>query len=105
MRRLADAERTPRAVTGPRSHPDDPFLIMYTSGTTANPKGCVLTSGALVLNALAIVDRLEIPGDDVWWDPLPMFHMGGIMLDVLGVRRRRSRSSARPTSRPSRRSN
>jgi fatty-acyl-CoA synthase len=63
-----------------RVHPDDPFLIMYTSGTTANPKGCVLTSGALVLNALAIVDRLEIPGDDVWWDPLPMFHMGGIML-------------------------
>jgi fatty-acyl-CoA synthase len=59
---------------------DDSLLIMYTSGTTANPKGCVLTNGGLVLNARAIVDRLEIPGDDVWWDPLPMFHMGGIML-------------------------
>jgi fatty-acyl-CoA synthase len=60
--------------------PDDPFLIMYTSGTTANPKGCVLTTHALVLNALAIVERLEIPAEDRWWDPLPMFHMGGIML-------------------------
>jgi len=60
--------------------PDDPFLIMYTSGTTANPKGCVLTSRGLVDNAAAIVDRLQIPADDVWWNPLPMFHMGGIML-------------------------
>jgi acyl-CoA synthetase (AMP-forming)/AMP-acid ligase II len=60
--------------------PDDPLLIMYTSGTTANPKGCVLTSRGIVDNAAAIVDRLEIPADDVWWDPLPMFHMGGLML-------------------------
>jgi fatty-acyl-CoA synthase len=60
--------------------PDNPFLIMYTSGTTANPKGCVLTNKALVLNALAIADRLQIPDGEIWWDPLPMFHMGGIML-------------------------
>ena len=75
----ADARSGPLAAENPLQA-DDPFLIMYTSGTTANPKGCVLTSGALVLNALAIVDRLEIPKEDVWWDPLPMFHMGGIML-------------------------
>ena len=67
--------------TGPDDPaPEDPFLIMYTSGTTANPKGCVLTSQALVLNAHAIVDRLQIPEGETWWDPLPMFHMGGIML-------------------------
>lgn len=79
---LASASGTddPPGSAEAESGPEDPLLIMYTSGTTANPKGCVLTSGALVLNALAIVDRLEIPGDDVWWDPLPMFHMGGIML-------------------------
>jgi acyl-CoA synthetase (AMP-forming)/AMP-acid ligase II len=71
------ADGAPHVAT-PR--PDDPFLIMYTSGTTANPKGCVLTSGSIVSNAAAIVDRLEIPADDVWWDPLPMFHMGAFML-------------------------
>jgi fatty-acyl-CoA synthase len=59
---------------------EEPFLMMYTSGTTANPKGCVFTTGAIAQNAMAIVDRLEIPADDVWWDPLPMFHMGGLML-------------------------
>ena len=76
---LSGSDRVP-PVGEREPEPDDPFLIMYTSGTTANPKGCVLTSHALVLNALAIVERLEIPAEDRWWDPLPMFHMGGIML-------------------------
>jgi fatty-acyl-CoA synthase len=67
-------------ASGTGHDPDAPLLIMYTSGTTANPKGCVLTSGALAHNARAIVERLEIPVGDVWWDPLPMFHLGGIML-------------------------
>ena len=58
----------------------DAQLIMYTSGTTANPKGCVLSHRAMVLNSHAMVERLEVPDGDRWWDPLPMFHMGGIML-------------------------
>jgi acyl-CoA synthetase (AMP-forming)/AMP-acid ligase II len=59
---------------------DEPLLIMYTSGTTAHPKGCVFTNNAIALNAGAIVRRLEIPDGDCWWNPLPFFHMGGIML-------------------------
>jgi fatty-acyl-CoA synthase len=55
-------------------------LIMYTSGTTANPKGCVISNQAMVLNSLAIVERLRVPESDRWWDPLPLFHMGGLML-------------------------
>ena len=57
-----------------------PLLIMYTSGTTAYPKGCVISNGSFAHNALAIAERLEIDDDDRWWDPLPLFHMGGIML-------------------------
>jgi fatty-acyl-CoA synthase len=68
------------AADSPRPRAEAPLLIMYTSGTTASPKGCVLNSGGVTRNALAIVDRLAIPDGDVWWDPLPMFHMGGIML-------------------------
>jgi fatty-acyl-CoA synthase len=60
--------------------PDDPFAIMYTSGTTAHPKGCVLTNAAFTSNAFAVAQRLRIPPDDRWWDPLPMFHLGGILL-------------------------
>jgi acyl-CoA synthetase (AMP-forming)/AMP-acid ligase II len=76
-----DLDGTTVGTGGGRApRPDDPLLIMYTSGTTAHPKGCVFTSHALALNAAAIVRRLEIPDGDRWWDPLPLFHMGGIML-------------------------
>lgn len=60
--------------------PDAPLLIMYTSGTTSNTKGCVIGNGGLVSNCEIIAEALEVPTDDVWWDPLPMFHMGGILL-------------------------
>jgi fatty-acyl-CoA synthase len=60
--------------------PEDPFAIMYTSGTTAHPKGCILTNAAFTANAYAVAKRFEIPEDDRWWNPLPMFHLGGLLL-------------------------
>lgn len=78
----AEADRSSAKAGGERrsTTADDPLLIMYTSGTTAHPKGCVFTNNAIALNAGAIVTRLEIPDGDCWWNPLPLFHMGGIML-------------------------
>jgi len=60
--------------------PDDPALILYTSGTTAHPKGCMLSHRAIVLDARGIAERFAIPPGDRWWDPLPMFHAGALML-------------------------
>jgi acyl-CoA synthetase (AMP-forming)/AMP-acid ligase II len=68
------------AVPSSEPTPDDPLVIMYTSGTTAHPKGCVIPNYAFSANAYAVAKRLEIPSGDRWWDPLPLFHMGGIML-------------------------
>jgi fatty-acyl-CoA synthase len=60
--------------------PDDTWVIMYTSGTTATPKGCMLSHRAIVLDALGVAERFRIPPSDRWWDPLPLFHSAGIML-------------------------
>jgi fatty-acyl-CoA synthase len=60
--------------------PDAPLVIMYTSGTTSMAKGCVLSNGAVTSNARHTAERFEIPSDDRWWNPLPMFHMGSILL-------------------------
>jgi fatty-acyl-CoA synthase len=68
----------PEPVDGPGA--DDPALILYTSGTTAHPKGCMLSHRAIVLDAQGIAERFRIPADDRWWDPLPMFHAGALML-------------------------
>ena len=54
----------------------DLAAILYTSGTTANPKGCLHTHEALVRNAMITGrTRFLLEPDDRFWDPLPMFHV------------------------------
>jgi fatty-acyl-CoA synthase len=57
----------------------DPCIMMYTSGTTANPKGCRLSHEALMRNGREMSIRFEITDQDRQWNPLPMFHMGAIL--------------------------
>lgn len=56
----------------------DPALILYTSGTTAHPKGCLLTHEAVVRVWTSVAGRLRLTADDRVFDPLPMFHMSCI---------------------------
>lgn len=56
-------------------------IVMYTSGTEANPKGCLLSHEALVRTALGVArTRFELRAEDRMWNPLPLFHCGGIVL-------------------------
>jgi len=57
----------------------NPCIMMYTSGTTANPKGCRLSHEANVRNANEICQRFQMTAEDRQWNPLPMFHMSSIM--------------------------
>ncbi|MGE0667703.1 MAG: class I adenylate-forming enzyme family protein [Sphingomonadales bacterium] len=58
----------------------DPCIMMYTSGTTANPKGCPITHEHLVRNGINMNREKYLMGpDDRMWDPLPLFHMSTIL--------------------------
>ena len=58
----------------------DVAMMMYTSGTTADPKGCPLTHEALVRTSVnACGDRFRLTAEDRFWDPLPLFHMSAIL--------------------------
>lgn len=57
----------------------DPCIMMYTSGTTSEPKGCRLSHEALVRNAREMSIRFQITSEDRQWDPLPMFHMSAVL--------------------------
>jgi fatty-acyl-CoA synthase len=58
----------------------DVAIMLYTSGTTANPKGCLLTHEAMVRNSISLGrNRYALRHEDVFWSPLPMFHIAALL--------------------------
>jgi malonyl-CoA/methylmalonyl-CoA synthetase len=64
--------------------PEAPAVIVYTSGTTGPPKGVVLPRRAISSNLDALAAAWEWTGDDVLAHALPLFHVHGLILGVLG---------------------
>lgn len=57
----------------------DTATIIYTSGTTANPKGCILTHEAMSRGPVERADQRFRSGDyDVTWGGGPLFHIGSL---------------------------
>ncbi|MFJ9536754.1 acyl-CoA synthetase [Streptomyces sp. NPDC101225] len=72
----------------PSAADEDPALIVYTSGTTGPPKGAVLPRRAIATTLDALADAWQWTGDDVLVHGLPLFHVHGLVLGVLGPLRR-----------------
>ncbi|MDT0347116.1 acyl-CoA synthetase [Streptomyces litchfieldiae] len=68
--------------------PEHPALIVYTSGTTGPPKGVVLSRRAVASTLDALADAWQWTGEDVVVHGLPLFHVHGLVLGVLGPLRR-----------------
>ncbi|MEE2805323.1 MAG: acyl-CoA synthetase [Pseudomonadota bacterium] len=51
--------------------------LLYTSGTTGNPKGCVYHHRGAYLNAIANMTNMDVRRDSVYLWALPMFHCDG----------------------------
>ncbi|MFD8806529.1 acyl-CoA synthetase [Streptomyces sp. NPDC059597] len=67
---------------------EDPALVVYTSGTTGPPKGAVLPRRALATTLDALADAWQWSEHDVLTHALPLFHVHGLVLGVLGPLRR-----------------
>lgn len=63
--------------------PDDGFLIVYTSGTTSRPKGCLHTFNTIRATAIAMADAFGYTEDDVQFGPSPITHSSGLVHSVL----------------------
>ncbi|WP_109031549.1 acyl-CoA synthetase [Streptomyces rubrogriseus] len=66
----------------------DPALVVYTSGTTGPPKGAVIPRRALATTLDALADAWQWTGEDVLVQGLPLFHVHGLVLGILGPLRR-----------------
>jgi len=81
---LDAAAALPRAEPPPHA----PALIIYTSGTTGLPKGAVLSRAAMASNVDALAEAWEWTADDLLAHALPLFHVHGLVLGVVGPARR-----------------
>ena len=62
---------------------EDPAVILYTSGTTSDPKGVVLTHGNLLAEAEAVFARLELDESDSILGVMPLYHSLAQMANLL----------------------
>lgn len=60
------------------SDPDDVCLLLYTSGTTADPKGVLHSHNTLLFENRSMVEWFELTTDDVVFNPSPVTHVTGV---------------------------
>jgi O-succinylbenzoic acid--CoA ligase len=75
------------ALEGPEAHiearspaPEDTWVVLHTSGTTAAPKPVELSYGNFRASAEAAAANLPLTPDDRWLCVLPLFHVGGLSI-------------------------
>jgi acyl-CoA synthetase (AMP-forming)/AMP-acid ligase II len=65
--------------------PADPMAIVYSSGSTADPKGAIHTHGAAVRHAHNLWQMRDLQDDDVLYTPMPLFWVGGFSFTLIAA--------------------
>jgi len=64
--------------------PEDNVFILYTSGTTGNPKGAMLSHHNIAKNAEQVTEVLHTSEEDVFLIAVPFFHCFGCVMGIAG---------------------
>jgi acyl-CoA synthetase (AMP-forming)/AMP-acid ligase II len=73
--RAAEAEVTPA----------DPMVVVYSSGSTAAPKGVIHSHGAVVRHAHNLWQFRDLDASDVLYTPMPLFWVGGLSFTLVAA--------------------
>ena len=81
IEKYRDRQPVPTEQSGPADD-EDPQVIMYTSGTTGQPKGAVLSYRKTFFNCLNADIFFKLHFDDQMLVVLPLFHSGGLFIQA-----------------------
>jgi acyl-CoA synthetase (AMP-forming)/AMP-acid ligase II len=65
--------------------PADPMVVVYSSGSTADPKGAIHAHGAAVRHAHNLWQMRDLIADDVLYTPMPLFWVGGFSFTLVAA--------------------
>ena len=78
-----------RHAAGQSAAPDTPASILYTSGTTGRPKGCILSQGYEVACGAWYASLGGVPsfrrGEERIYNPLPLYHANAGVVSLMGA--------------------
>ena len=77
-----DLSKVPQTVINPE---EDTISILYTSGTTGQPKGAMLTHKNFVHTAVISAEYMHCTKDDVFLIAVPAFHCFGMIPGILSA--------------------
>jgi acyl-CoA synthetase (AMP-forming)/AMP-acid ligase II len=80
---LRDGRELPPASSFERGQPDDPALLLHTSGTTSRPKQVPLLQRNLTAQATSIAAHYALADGDVSFCAMPLFHVHGLVASTL----------------------
>lgn len=85
LRGLIDSWMARRVHSRVNVSPEDPGVVLFTSGTEGTPKGVVLSNANLVANAYQVKAHAGdvLTTKDVFFNPLPVFHSFGLTAGLL----------------------
>jgi fatty-acyl-CoA synthase len=68
------------AVPQRRVDPTDVFMLMYTSGTSGDPKAVICSQGKVAIAGVTMKDRFSLDATDVCYVSMPLFHSNAVLV-------------------------
>ena len=65
--------------------PADPLIVIYSSGSTADPKGAVHTHGTLIRHSFNLNSFRDLRAEDRIFSPMPFFWVGGLVFTLMAA--------------------